>query len=386
MIRKNHSRKSKSIKNSVLNLIAGIAIGGCVFSLPQIYAENNDGLKKSEELVAVNQKEETLQVKPMYSNFYFEGELVETSNKAGYYQYGGNYLPSSLVYKNAVYVPIDFITKNTDYSLIYEREDIYLSPLKDYGYSDDPTSWEGEDPVSVKQDKVKNNNQEEADYSPPIDEYQDDISSKSKISVNDLTFFNIDPYDDIESALGKLNFKNQKIMNSDSDVFVTDSVGTDTSFYMNLELDSDNRITRMDYEDFSVKFKKINQKYKYKQQTFKSNKGIILGSKVTDVLKLYGEPTNVNIGEIDQELDYNGKSTVNNMIKSFSPYFDESLITFDMRQKAIPKNAPQNKLLYLTITYQFEGETSGYLSYYAVVGKNESIKNAAIYGFDYNLY
>lgn len=366
--------KKDKPKSKIRNIAAGLIMGGSLFFITPNFV---DKIKDTEYASA---QSNTIEVTPINPNYFFEGELVPTSNKEGMFQYGGKYLPSAIQYENAVYVPIEFLTKQQKYSLIYDGGDIYLNaPTDEFSIGEDIPE------LPMGHYELKNNE----DVKINAIKYTEDIFEESNIdygiSLEDLKFFDINPYEDADLAISKLNFKNQKVLNNENDIFVTDSVGTDTSIFMSIETNNNNEITRIDYEDFSMKFKKINQKYRYSQPAFKSNKGITIGSKVSEVLKQYGDNPTINIGEIDPETDSNGSKTTSNLIKAFSPSLNDSEISVDMRQKAIPKSAAQNKLLYLTITYEFDGYNSGYLTYYAVVSKNEQMTNAVVYGFDYNL-
>lgn len=364
--------KLKTKMNNFTRLAVKTLMAGSLFLIAPNFVNT---IKNTDQMQRVSAEANTIEVTPINPKFFFEGELTPTSNRDGMFKYGGKYLPAAVQYENAIYVPIDFLTKKQNYSLIYDGGDIWLNaPTDEFSI--------GKDVPELPMGHYESDGKIKAII------YEDDFKENSStygVNIEDLKFFNISPYEDADSAIEKLTFKNQKILNSGNDIFVTDSVGTDTSIFMSIEKNNNNEITRIDYEDFSMKFEKINQKYKYSQPSFKSSRGIVIGSKMSDVLSRYGDNPTINIGEVDHETDKNGNKTKNNLINAFQPSLNDSEISVDMRQKAIPKSAAQNKLLYLTITYEFDGYNSGYLSYHAVVSKNEPMTNAVIYGFDYNL-
>lgn len=346
-----------------------LMVGSLFFMSPTV--------EKIDQTNHVSASTNKIEATPMNLNYYFEGELVPSSNKEGMYKYGGKYLPSAIQYENAVYVPIEFLTKQQNYSLIYDGGDIWLtSPTNEFNIGEDIPE------LPMGHYESPNYDDEEIEFE---EEYVEE-NAKYGVNIGDLEFFNISPYEDADDAINMLKFKNKKVLNTENDVFITDSLGTNTSIFMSIEKNNNNEVTGIDYEDFSAKFKKINQKYKYDQPSFKSTKGITVGSKMLDVLEKHGENPIVNIGEVDPETDKTGSKTESKLVKAFDPYLNDSEINVEMRQKNIPKNSPQNELLYLTITYEFDGFNSGYLTYYAVVSKKESITNASIYGFNYKLY
>lgn len=293
--------------------IASAIIASTLFIGPEVKATNIEETKQLPTIAAVEKiKSQTKrEVEILKTNVFLDGEKLQLGKKEGYFYTEGKYVNPTIVYDDTIYVPLEYFSHLTpEYQIYYEDGTVYVNSPEE--------TVKAETKVETKKE-----------------------TSSKEITQDDLTLLGVDIkiMDDATSTIKRLKskYKGLVISQSDDKYYITDSIYTDTSYFLAITKNSKGKIVSASYDEFI--------RPDQGSLNVKTKRGIATRtSKVKDVIKAYGN-------------DYEKESYT---------YPDGSSI--------------------YTLKYDFKLENGlvGSLTFMADVQAKQNVNDAAIYSIDFD--